>query len=74
MQDCSETLVYTAIIDIRMVVENAKTLGITEKFDIYIYIYIYIIYLPYLYFYSITTLYHSVVSINLFVFSMFDCL
>ena len=41
---------------------------------IYIYIYIYIIFLTYLYSYSIATLYHSVVSKNLFVFSMFDCL
>ena len=30
------------IIDIWMVVENEKTLGITEKFEIYVYIYIYI--------------------------------
>ena len=41
---------------------------------IYKYIYIYIIFLTYLYSYSITTLYHSVVNKNLFVFSMFDCL
>ena len=41
MQDCSETLVKTVIIDIWMGVENAKTLGIEEKFEIYIYIYIY---------------------------------
>ena len=39
-----------------------------------IYIYVYIIFLPYLYSYSITTLYHGVVSKNVFVFSMFDCL
>ena len=38
------------------------------------YIYIYIIFLTYLYSYSITTLYHNVVSKNVFVFSMFDCL
>ena len=36
--------------------------------------YIYIIFLTYLYSYTVTTLYHSVVSKNLFVFSMFDCL
>ena len=41
MQDCSEKLFYTVIIDISMVVENAKILGITEKLYIYIYIYIY---------------------------------
>ena len=38
------------------------------------YIYTYIIFLTYLYSYPITTLYHSVVNKNLFVFSMFDCL
>ena len=38
MQDCSEKLFYTVIIDISMVVENVKILGIAEK---YIYIYIY---------------------------------
>ena len=43
MQDCSEALVYTVIIDIWMVVENVKTLGITEKFVIYRVIYIYIL-------------------------------
>ena len=74
MQDCSEKLFYTVIIDISMVVENVKILGIAEKLYIYIYIYIYIIHLTYLYSYSITTLYHSVVSKKLFVFSMFDCL
>ena len=62
-----------------MVVENMKTLGIAQNVSvIYIYIYIYIyacnIFLTYLYSYSITTLYHSVVSKNLFVFSMFGCL
>ena len=72
MQDCSEKLFYTVIIDISMVVENAKILGIAEK--LYIYIYIYVIHLSYLYSYSITTLYLSVVSKNLIVFSMFDCL
>ena len=36
MQDCSEKLFYTVIIDISMVVENVKILGIAEK---YIYIY-----------------------------------
>ena len=41
MQDCSEKLFYTVIIDISMVVENVKILGIAEKLYIYIYIYIY---------------------------------
>ena len=68
MQDRSEKLFYTVIIDISMVVENAKILGIAEK------LYIYIIFLTYLYSYSITTLCHSVGSKNLFAFSMFDCL
>ena len=56
MQDCSETLVEKAIIDIWTSVENVKTLGIAEKFEIYIYIYIYIynIFLTYFYSYSIT--------------------
>ena len=43
MQDCSEKLFYTVIIDISMVVENVKILGIAEKLYIYIYIYIYIL-------------------------------
>ena len=47
MQGCSEKLFYTVIIDISMVVENVKILGIAEKLYIYIYIYIYI----YLYIY-----------------------
>ena len=72
MQDCSEKLFYTVIIDISMIVGNVKILGIAEK--LYIYIYIYIIHLTYLYSYSITTLYHSAVSKYLIVFSMFDCL
>ena len=71
MQDCSEKLFYTVIIDISMVVENVKISGIAEI--IYIYIYIHIIHLTYLYSCTITTLYHSVVSKNLIVFSMFDC-
>ena len=37
MQDCSEKLFYTVIIDISMVVENVKILGIAEKLDTYIY-------------------------------------
>ena len=76
MQNCSEKLFYTVIIDISMGAENVKILGIAENLYIYtyIYIYIYIIHLTYLYSYSITTLYHSVVSKNLIVFSMFDCL
>ena len=74
MQDCSEKLFYTVIIDISMVVENVKILGIADKLYIYIYIYIYIIHLTYLYTYSITALYHSVVSKNIIVFSMSDCL
>ena len=44
MQDSIEKLFNTAIIDISMVVENAKILGIAEKLYIYIYIYIYIYY------------------------------
>ena len=47
MQDCNEKLFYTVIIDISMVVENMKILGIAEKLYIYIYTYIYIyIYYP----------------------------
>ena len=42
MQDCSEKLFYTVIIDISMVVENVKILGMAEKLYIYTYIYIYI--------------------------------
>ena len=66
-----------------MVVENMKTLGIAQNLSyIYIYVYIFYIYIyTYIYylsnlliFYSLTTLYHSVVSKNVFVFSMFDCL
>ena len=72
MHDCSEKLFYTVIIDISIVVENVKIQGIAEK--LYVYIYIYIFHLPYLYSYSITTLYHNVVSKHLIVFSMFDCL
>ena len=78
MQDCSEKLFYTVIIDISMVAENVKILGTAEQLYIYIYIYIYIymyiIHLTYLYSYSITTLYHTVVSKNLIVFSIIDCL
>ena len=37
MQNCSEKLFYTVIIDISMVVENVKILGIVEKLYIYIY-------------------------------------
>ena len=74
MQDGSEKLFYTVIIDISMVVQNVMILGIAEKLYIYIYIYIYIIHLTYLYSYSITTLYHSVVRKNVIVLSMFDCL
>ena len=70
MHDCSEKLFYTVIIDISMVVQNVKILGIAEK----LYIYIYIIHLTHLYSYSITTLHHSVESKTLIVFSMFDCL
>ena len=65
-----------------MVVENMKTLVIAQNLSyiyiyiyiyIYMYIYMYIIFLTDLYFYSITTLYHSVVNKKLFVFFMFDC-
>ena len=44
MQDCSEKLFYTVIIDISMVVENVMILGIADKLNMYIYIYIYIYY------------------------------
>ena len=44
MQDCSEKLFYTVIIDISMVVENVKIIGIAEKLYIYIYIYTYLYY------------------------------
>ena len=37
MQDGSEMLFYTVIINISMVVENLKILGIAEKLYIYIY-------------------------------------
>ena len=43
MQDCSETLFYTVIIDVSLFVKNVKILGIAEKLYIYIY-YIYIYY------------------------------
>ena len=43
MQDCCEKLFYTVIIDISMVAENVKILGIAKKLYIYIYIYIYIL-------------------------------
>ena len=41
MQDCSEKLFYTVIIDISMVVEKVKILGIADKVYININIYIY---------------------------------
>ena len=44
MQYCCGTLVYTVIIDIWMVVENVMTLGIAEKFLIYVAIYIFFFY------------------------------
>ena len=59
MHDCSESLVYTVIIDIFMVVENAKQLGIAEKF--YIYIDIYIFYLSNLLIFLINNVHYSVV-------------
>ena len=40
MQYGSEKLFYTVIIDITLIVENVKILGIAEKLYIYIYIYI----------------------------------
>ena len=39
MQDCSEKLFYTVIIDISMVAEKVKIIGIAEKLYIYICIY-----------------------------------
>ena len=41
MQECSEMLVYTSIIDTWMSVEHARRHGTDEKFDTYIYIYTY---------------------------------
>ena len=38
MQDCGEKLFYMVIIDISMVVENVKILGMAEKLYIDIYI------------------------------------
>ena len=43
MQDCSEKLSYTVIIDISMVAENARILGISKKVYIYIYIWHFVI-------------------------------
>ena len=36
MQDCSETIVYTALVETWMSLENVKNLGTAEKLDIYI--------------------------------------
>ena len=52
MHDCSETLVYTVIIDIWMVVVNVTKLETAEKFSIYIATYIYI----YIYFFYLSNL------------------
>ena len=38
MQECSETLVYTSIIDTWMSVEHGRRPGTDKKFDIYVYI------------------------------------
>ena len=78
MQNGSLTPVLTVIIIIyiygRREYDDIRN---NTKFELCIYICIYIIYIifpTYLYSYTITTLYHSVVSENLFAFSMFDCL
>ena len=70
MQDCSAKLFYTVIIDISMVVENGKILGIAEK------LYIDIYYPSNLLIFLLNNyiIYHSVVSKNVIVLSMFDCL
>ena len=64
-----------------MIVENVKTLGIAEKFYIYIAIYIYIYIYIFIYYLSNLLIfllnnyiYHCLVSKNIIVFSMFDCL
>ena len=38
MQDCSETIVCTALVETWMSLENVKNLGTAVKLDIYIYI------------------------------------
>ena len=49
VQECSEILVKTSIIDTRVSVEHAVILGTYEKFVIYIYIYIYMYIYIYIY-------------------------
>ena len=56
MQDCSETLVYTVIIDIWMGVENEKTFVIAGKFKIYIAMYVNIYIYIYIYIYHLSNL------------------
>ena len=61
--------------DIWIGVENGNKLWLAGKFEINIYKYMCIFnFLTYLYYDSLTTLNHSVVSKTLIVFSMFDCL
>ena len=78
MQDCSLILEETVIIIYTYGRREYEDIRNNTKFElytyVYIYMYIYITFLTFLYSYSITTLYHSVVSKNVFVFSMFDCL
>ena len=49
------------IIDIWMGVENEKTLGITEKFEIYIYIYISMYYLSNLLIFELNNVHYTIV-------------
>ena len=62
------------IIDIWMIAENVQKLGIAERFLIYIAIYIFCLSNLLIFLLNNSTLYHSDVSKNLIVFSMFDCL
>ena len=59
MPNCCEALVYTVKIDIRMVVENVKKLGIADKF--YIYLAIYIFYLSNLLIFQLNNVYYNIV-------------
>ena len=61
MQDCSEALVLTVIIDIWMVAENLQKLGIAEIFYIYIAIYIYIYYLSNLLVFLLNNVHYTIV-------------
>ena len=63
MQDCSEALVLTMIIDIWMLSENVQKLGITERFLIYIAIYVYIFYLSNLLIFLLNKVHYTIVLI-----------